>query len=164
LRPNPVFGPFYRFLKVRKNRYFGQDKVRKSQDFGFRNLRMNPATVPKQIVYCKVLFMSNFLNKHLNSEVSKLVSKFFPLVNLRLILNNPNSVSNKLRFFPFKDVIHLSVRSNIVYKYTCGICYSTYIGESTRHYSTRVAEHRGVSSWTELSVKNPKINVYSHIL
>ena len=33
--PNPVSGPLYRFLKVRKNRFFGQD-------FGFRNLRMNP--------------------------------------------------------------------------------------------------------------------------
>jgi len=43
--PNPVSGPLYRFLKVRKNRFFGQDEVRKSQDFGFRNLRMNPDLV-----------------------------------------------------------------------------------------------------------------------
>ena len=105
--------------------------------------------------------MSNFLNKQLNSEVVKLVSKFFPQVNLRLIFDNPNSIS---KFFPFKDVLPLSVRSNIVYRYTCGICYSTYIGESTRHFSTRVAEHRGVSSRTELPLKNPKSNIYSHFL
>ena len=42
LRLNPVSGPFYRFLKDRKNIFLGQDKVRKSQDFGFQNLRMNP--------------------------------------------------------------------------------------------------------------------------
>ena len=29
------------------------------------------STVPKQIIYCKVPFMSNFFNKHLNSEVIK---------------------------------------------------------------------------------------------
>ena len=41
------------------------------------------STVPKQIIHCKIPFMSNFLNKQLNSEVVKLVSKFFPQVNLR---------------------------------------------------------------------------------
>ena len=29
-------------------------------------------TVPKQIIHCKIPFMSNFLNKQLNSEVVKI--------------------------------------------------------------------------------------------
>ena len=53
--PNPVSGPFYRSLKVRKNRIFGQDEVRKSQNFGFRNLRTNP-------VYIMQIYIGRMLN------------------------------------------------------------------------------------------------------
>ena len=35
-------------------------------------------TVPKHILYCKVPYMSSFYNKQLNSEISNLVSEFFP--------------------------------------------------------------------------------------
>ena len=60
--PNPVSGPLYRFLKVRKNRFFGQDKVKKSQDFGFRNLRMNPVFQLAEAFYKKSIIKYNLMN------------------------------------------------------------------------------------------------------
>ena len=64
--------------------------------------------------------------------------------------------------FPFKDPIPDDLKSNIVYKYMCGICNSTYIGETTRHFKTRVAEHMGISPRTGKPTKNPKSNVFKH--
>ena len=78
-----------------------------------------------------------------------------------------NSTYNRTieSLFKYKDEIPSHVRSNIVYKYTCGICDSTYLGETTRHFETRVAEHSGISSCTVLPlVSANKSNVLSHFL
>ena len=64
--------------------------------------------------------------------------------------------------FPFKDYVPKSVRSNIVYKYDCGICHSTYIGETTRHYNTRIAEHKGVSPLTGAPMSKVNSHIYQH--
>ena len=118
------------------------------------------SSVSKQIIHCKIPYMSNSINKQFNSEILKLVSKFFPQVNLRLIFFNSNTVQS---FFPFKDVIPKSMRSSIVYKYECGICNSTYYGESIRHFKTRIAEHSGFSSRTGLPLTSrAKSNIYGH--
>ena len=55
------------------------------------------------------------------------------------------------------------MKSNIVYKYECGICHSTYYGESIRHFKTRIAEHSGFLSRTGLPLTNRiKSNLYGH--
>ena len=40
-----------------------------------------------------------------------------------------------------KDCVPRSLRSNIVYKFTCAECNSVYVGETSRHLSTRVREY-----------------------
>ena len=40
--------------------------------------------------------------------------------------------------FRFKDKVPLCLRSNIVYKFACGGCNTTYYGEICRHYKVRV--------------------------
>ena len=40
-----------------------------------------------------------------------------------------------------KDPIPNGLRSCVVYKFTCAGCNTCYIGETSRHYSTRVREH-----------------------
>ena len=72
-----------------------------------------------------------------------MVSKFFPQFNLRYIFTNNKTIAN---LFNYKDEILTPVHSNIVYKYTCGICHYIYLFETTRHFKTRVAEHSGISS------------------
>ena len=66
------------------------------------------------------------------------------------------------RMFPFKDYVPKYVRSNIVYKYDCGICHSTYIGETTRHYNTRIAEHKGISPLTGAPMSKVNSHIYQH--
>ena len=40
-----------------------------------------------------------------------------------------------------KDAVPRSLRSCVVYKFTCAGCNSVYVGETCRHISTRVREH-----------------------
>ena len=103
--------------------------------------------------------MSNRHNENFRKSINNLIVKFYPQVSLSLVFCNNNTISN---MFPFKDAIPKELRSNIVYKYTCGICNSTYIGETTRHFRTRTSEHMGISPRTGKPLKNPQSNVFKH--
>ena len=48
------------------------------------------------------------------------------------------------------------LRSNVVYKFSCGRCNATYYGETCRHLSVRVDEHSGVSPLTGKKSKSKK--------
>jgi len=43
--------------------------------------------------------------------------------------------------FSVKDSVPQGLRSRVVYKFSCASCSACYIGETTRHPSTRVREH-----------------------
>ena len=48
----------------------------------------------------------------------------------------------KLRnIFSVKDSVPRELRSRVIYKFTCACCNACYIGETGRHFSTRVREH-----------------------
>ena len=50
--------------------------------------------------------------------------------------------SNKLKnMFDVKDSVPNSLRSLVVYKFSCAGCGACYVGETARHFSTRVREH-----------------------
>ena len=119
------------------------------------------STVPKKVVYASLPFMSNASNTSLQKTITQLVSEFIPHVDLRLTFKNKFTTASMFRF---KDNIPNIVRSNIVYIYKCGICNSRYIGETSRHYTTRVAEHMGVSPRTGAPMARINSNVYSHFL
>ena len=126
-----------------------------------REEKLTVLSVPKLIIHSSIPFISDFHNKKFNADVQDLIQNFFPQVNLRLIFTNKNTIA---RMLPFKDILPSDVRSNIVYKYTCGICNSAYIGETTRHYKTRIAEHRGVSPRTGRPMATVNSNIYKHFL
>ena len=44
-------------------------------------------------------------------------------------------------YFPYKDQIPIDLKSFLVYKFTCASCSSSYIGETCRHFKTRIEEH-----------------------
>ena len=48
------------------------------------------------------------------------------------------------------------LRSNVVYKFSCGRCNATYYGKTCRHLSVRVGEHSGVSLLTGKKSKSKK--------
>ena len=43
--------------------------------------------------------------------------------------------------FSFKDRTPDALKSMVVYQFTCAGCNSCYIGETSRHFSTRIKEH-----------------------
>ena len=56
------------------------------------------------------------------------IKLFFPALRLAI-------------FFGVKDLIPGVLRSRVVYKFACAGCNACYVGETTRHFSTRVREH-----------------------
>ena len=53
-----------------------------------------------------------------------------------------NFTSFKLNnMFSVKDTIPNTLRSQVVYKFTCAGCHTCYVGETTRHFGTRAREH-----------------------
>ena len=44
-------------------------------------------------------------------------------------------------YFAYKDPIPNDLKSFLVYKFTCASCSSSYIGETCRHFKTRIEEH-----------------------
>ena len=48
------------------------------------------------------------------------------------------------------------LRSNVVYKFSCGRCNAYYYGETCRHLSVRVGKHSGVSPLTGKNSKSKK--------
>ena len=56
-------------------------------------------------------------------------------------------------FFRFKGKVLFNLRSNVVYKLSCGRCNGTYYGETCRHLNVRVDVHSGVSLLTGKKLK-----------
>ena len=51
-------------------------------------------------------------------------------------------IHSKLQFFfSYKDPIPDDLKSFLVYKFICASCSSSYIGETRRHFKTRIEEH-----------------------
>ena len=72
-------------------------------------------SAPKKTIFC-----SNFYFGHksvqLNIKIRELVSKYFPRIDFQTVLVNPFKISS---FFPFKDSLPMTLRSHVVYKYSC---------------------------------------------
>ena len=101
----------------------------------------------------------------MSTRLCKFVSSHFPQCKLRVIFNCSNRLRN---FCSFKDKIPLSVRSHILYRYTCDDCNAIYVGKTRRHYLVRVFEHLGVSlathkKYTFNSQNNNNTAILNHI-
>ena len=67
----------------------------------------------------------HFIKRYCNDLDIKLVFSSFKIGNM----------------FGVKDPIHGGLRSRVVYKFACAACNAWYVGERTRHFSTRVRKH-----------------------
>ena len=111
-------------------------------------------TVDKKQMFLSITYFGQQSEK-LKLEVTSLVSKFFPHLNLRIILSNKLTIGS---FFRFKDKIPAELCHSVVYKFRCAQCASEYVGSTIRPLYVRVAEHSGRSPRTNNLVSQPKIS------
>ena len=67
--------------------------------------------------------------------------------------------------FRVKDGIPHNLQSMVIYEFCCSSCNARYVGQTTRHLKTRVAEHMGISSRTRRLLSAPlfsSIREHSH--
>lgn len=112
------------------------------------------STVPRK----ELLLVLPYTGKHghiVASKLKRLVSQFYPSAMIRVVFKP----SCKLRhFFKVKDSIPAALRSMVVYLFRCSSCNARYIGRTSRHLATRIAEHQGVSPRTNRPVSCPSFS------
>ena len=122
--------------------------------------RLSIVTVPKDIRYISVPYLGVKQGKF-DMELKKIISKFYPFLDLRISPVNPVSISS---FFKFKDPLPVGIRSRVIYMFTCpACCAGTYIGCTIRHLRARFSAHKGISHRTgePLGVKEHS-NIRNH--
>ena len=88
------------------------------------------------IRYCKLSFVGDF-STVTRKKLKNLLGVFCKVIDIRIVFS-----SFKIKnFFSFKDSIPDALKSLVVYQFTCTGCNSRYIGETSRHFATRVKEH-----------------------
>ena len=96
------------------------------------------------------------------TRLSKTMNKHMKFCKLRVIFQTKNRIRN---YFCFKDSVHETLRSNLIYKFSCGSCTPPYIGKTYRHFKVRVSEHQGVSPRAGKPVKGTlSTSVRDHML
>ena len=108
-------------------------------------------TVPKEEVYFKIPFLGKVSDK-IESILTNKLSTFYPQVKFRFIQVNDFKIRS---FFCFKDRLPDTLRSSIIYKFTCPSCHTGYIGSTLRAFKVRIDEHMGHSSRTGLPFSSP---------
>ena len=66
-----------------------------------------------------------------------LVNRFCKPVDIKLVF----STLKIKNLFNVKDPLPDRLRTRVVYKFSCASCNACYIGETSRHFATRVREH-----------------------
>ena len=80
----------------------------------------------------------------------------------QIVFKSQGKLSNVFRF---KDRLPFDLVSGVVCKYTCGICNSTYYGETDRHLKVRSGADIGVSPLTFKKTKPSKESaIHDHLL
>ena len=107
--------------------------------FLFRPTQNNNSTTGEYstgIRYFKLPFVGDF-STVTRKKLKHLLDLICKDIDIRIVF-----FSFKIKiFFSFKDPIPDTLKSLVVYQFTCAGCNSRYIGETSRHFATRVKEH-----------------------
>ena len=84
-------------------------------------------TVEKKELFIVIPYLGN-LSLALRTRLQNSINKNFPYCKIEVIFESLTRLNN---FFHLKDKVPCSnVRSNVVYKFSCGRCSATYYGET----------------------------------
>jgi len=85
------------------------------------------------IHYFRLPYVGSF-TRETQKRLRKLARRYYADIEIKLAFSSFNIGS----MFSVKDPVPLDLRSRVVYKFTCAGCNACYIGETSRHLSTRV--------------------------
>ena len=86
--------------------------------------------------YLKLPYIGNF-SVVTQKKVRHLIKRYCNNLDIKLFFSS-FKIGN---LFGVKDPIPGGLRSRVVYNFACAGCNACYVGETTRHFSTRVREH-----------------------
>ena len=102
-------------------------------------------------------FLGNH-TKRMEKKIKKILNETIPSLNVRFVYRTSTRLS---ALFRFKDRIPKYLSAGVVYKFTCGGCNSSYIGETIRHSKRRLSEHLGRSALTGKALSSPPVTAIS---
>lgn len=95
-------------------------------------------------------------SEKLKIDLDKLILKYFPYIDAKLIFINNFKTGN---FFKFKDVLPKCCENSVVYQYCCASCGVSYVGSTIRALHCRVQQHAGRSFRTGQHLSSPDYSV-----
>ena len=122
-------------LQIFKRNQYSESLINRVVKSYLNNAQTFTSTNDTSTIYFKLPFLniSNFTQR----KVRMLAKKYCKNLNIKLAFS-----SFKIKnLITVKDCVPRSLRSCVVYKFICAGCNSVYIGETSRHVSTRVREH-----------------------
>ena len=102
---------------------------------------MNEKRVTLNATNNAVMFFKLPYIGHISTDVKRKINRsfkfFIKILSIKIVLT-PFKVAD---MFNVKDPIPKFLKSFVVYKFVCPACNACYVGETTRHLSTRIKEH-----------------------
>lgn len=105
-------------------------------------------TVPKKELLLVLPYLGHEGSRKLNRNLTSLISKVYPQVDLRFCFRTTVRIAN---LFRFKDTIPKRFKSFVVYGVHCTDCDAFYVGKTKRHLITRFKEHTDVRKPTAVT-------------
>ena len=115
----------------------------------FVNKFVNNTEVKTDTRFFKLPYIGKYSNI-VQKKIQNLVETFCKGIDVTVVLIR-FKISNK---FSYKDPLPSHLQSFIVYKFICANCKVCYVGETTRHFITRINEHLQ---------KDAKSNIFKHL-
>ena len=104
----------------------------------------------KNTSYVKLPYIGEY-SKRVQRKIFSLCSEFCKNTDIKVVFTSEKISS----YFSTKDILPSALRSGVVYKFKCAGCNACYVGQTTRHFDTRVHEH--------LYKKSQPSSVYKHL-
>ena len=97
-------------------------------------------TVEEKELFIALPYLGN-LSLAIRTHLQNSIYKNLPFCKIKVIFMFTTRLS---KFSRFQDKVPFNLRSNVVYKFSCGRCNAAYYGETCWGLSIRVGEHSGV--------------------
>ena len=104
--------------------------------------------------YSLVLPSLGNLSLQTKTKLQNVLKRVLGCCKIQIVFKGQRNLSNVFRF---NDRLPYKLISRVVYKFQCGRCNSSYIGETDRQLKVRSGEHTGISPLTFKLSRRPKV-------